>query len=186
MKPKYAAIDLADYYALLTVWELEDGYRELLTITRLRCAIALARESPLTRLIFPAEVKPNGVWGGVCKKHTLKTNPKKVDSLQKRQEKVLALLKATPGQTREVIASLLEVSVATVLQLLRKLEKENEIHYRPHPQKHKTRLYYVGASPTTISTAVTSSRSRTVPRLLKQPPLKVYFVDPRTLHSVNK
>lgn len=123
MKPKHAAIDLSDYYALLAVWELQGGYWQLQAIIRLNRAIALARESPLTRLVFPTGISPNGVWGGVYKNRMTKTNLKKVDSLQKRQEKVLQWLKNSPEQTRDPLASQLGVSVATVGQLLRKLEK---------------------------------------------------------------
>lgn len=186
MKPKYAAIDLSDYYALLAVWELQGGYWQLQTITRLRRAIALARESPLTRLVFPTGVSPNGVWGGIYKNRAPKMNQKKGDSLPRSRKKVLALLKASPGQSRDSVAEQLGLSVATVKQLLRKLENSGDIHHRPHPSQHKTKLYYAGSLPTSTSTGDTSSSNMAVPDARPKPPLKIYFVDPRTLQPLNQ
>lgn len=105
MKPSGTVIE-TDFNVLLAVWELQNGYWEILSITRLRRAIALARESPTTRLVFPTGVFPDSVWGGIYKHRATKTNPHKADSLQQRQERVLALLKQSPGQTREAIAPL--------------------------------------------------------------------------------
>ena len=178
---KRKAIDITDFLILVAVWELQEGYWELLTIVRLRNAIALARESPLTRLVFPTGVKPHGVWGGIYKNRITKTNPKKVDSLQKRQERVLQLLEKLPGQARESLASHLGVSVATIGQVLRKLEKIGLIHHRPHPSQNKTKLYYAADSAPATSTEVTSSISRAVPYVSREPQLRIYFVDPRSL-----
>ena len=184
-KMKRQAIDVTDVLTLVAVWELQEGYWELLTIVRLRYAIALARESFTTRLVFPTGVLPNGVWGGeIYKNGVAKTNPKKGDVLQKRQEMVLQLLENSPGQTRDSLASHLDLSVATVRQLLNLLEKQGKIHHRPHPMQNKTKLYYVGAAPT--DTGKTDNQSSSVRSTRSAPPLKVYFVDPRTLQSLNR
>ena len=185
MNFKSSTIDLTDYLSLLTVWELEDGYWQLITITRMTRAIALARESLTTRLVFPTGVLPNGVWGGeIYKNGVAKTNPKKGDALQKRQEMVLQLLENSPGQTRDSLASHLDLSVATVRQLLNSLEKQGKIHHRPHPMQNKTKLYYAGVAPT--DTGKTDNQSSSVRSTRSAPPLKVYFVDPRTLQSLNR
>jgi DNA-binding CsgD family transcriptional regulator len=162
MNYKSSTIDLTDYLSLVTVWELQEGYWELLTITRFRCAIALARESPLTRLVFPTGVKPHGVWGGIYKNRATPNNQKKADSLHSRQQRVLALLKQSPGQTRDAIASHLDVSVATTLQLLRHLEKSGGIHHYPHPVQNKTKLYYAGSSPSTTGTSANKNSSKEI------------------------
>ena len=84
MKPLSTVIDVTDFLTLVVVWELQPGCQwKLLAITRLRKAIALVRESPSTRLVFPTEIKPNGVWGEIYKNRIDMINPKKVDSLQK-------------------------------------------------------------------------------------------------------
>lgn len=179
------AVIKTDFNVLLTVWELRNGHWEILSIIRLRNAITRARESPTTRLVFPTGVKPHGVWSGSYKHRIPKTNSKKVDSLQQRQESVLTRLEQSPGQTREVIASRLEVSVATTGQLLRKLEKSGDIHRCPHPYQNKTKLYYVG-TPTTTGTSANKNITKPVPSAPREPPLKIYFIDPRTLQPLNQ
>jgi hypothetical protein len=178
-------INRADAMTLVVVWELYDSCWEILSIVRLRCAITLTRESPTTRLVFPTGVLPNDVWGGVCKKHTARTNYKKADSLLLRQEKLLTILVNSPGQRKEALAEQLGVSVATVGQLLRKLEKECKIYYRPQPKQNRTRLYYTGTAPTVTQRGTTDNPSNSVRSSRSAPPLKVYFVDPRTLQKVN-
>ena len=76
---------------------------------------------------------------------------------------MLTLLRNTSGQSREAIASQLGGSVATVGQLLRKLEKQNKIHYRSHPADNKTKLYYAGKALLTTGTLATSSTCESVP-----------------------
>ena len=168
------AIKFRDYITLVVVWQLHEGYWKILSIVRLNKAIALARESPTTRLVFPTGVFPDGVWTGIYKHRTTETNSHKVDALQERREKVLHLLYKSPGQTRDTLAPQLGVSVATAGQLLRHLEKSCDIYYRPHPLQNRTRVYYVGKPPTTGKSAALST-SKSVPQLRKEPPLKVYF-----------
>jgi hypothetical protein len=170
---------------LVVVWELYDSCWEILSIVRLSRAISLTRESPTTRLVFPTGVLPNDVWGGVCKKQRARANYKKADSLLLRQEKLLTLLMNSPGQRKESLAVQLSVSVATVGQLLRKLEKECKIYYRPQPKQNRTRLYYAASSaPTNSGRGTADNPSNSVRSTRLVPPLKVYFVDPRTLQKV--
>ena len=186
MKPLSTVIDRADAMTLVVVWELHEGCWEILSIVRLRCAIALVRSSPTTRLVFPTGVLPNDVWGGVCKKQTARTNNKKADSLLLRQEKLLTLLRNSPGQRKETLAVQLSVSVATVGQLLRKLEKERQIYHRTHPMQNRTRLYYAGEAPRNTQRGTADNPSNPVRSTSFSPPLKVYFVDPRTLQPLNR
>lgn len=123
-----AAIKRNDYTTLVAVWELKNSNWQILSIMRLKSAIALTRESPTTRLVFPTGVFPDGVWGGIYEHRASKTTPKKVDTLQERREKVLQLLSKLPGQTREAIAPQLGISVATTGQLLRHLENNGDIY----------------------------------------------------------
>ncbi|MBW4640941.1 MAG: winged helix-turn-helix domain-containing protein [Gloeocapsa sp. UFS-A4-WI-NPMV-4B04] len=181
MNFKSSTIDLTDYLSLLTVWELEDGYWQLITITRMTRAIALVQESPTTRLVFPTGVFPNGVWGGVYEHRATKTSSKKVDTLQERRGRVLQLLYKSPGQTRDAIANQLGISVATAGQLLRSLEKNGDIHHRPHPIKNQVKLYYAADSAPTTSTGTSANPRNAMPSVRREPPLKIYFVAPRSL-----
>lgn len=186
MKLLSTVINQADGMTLVVVWELYDSYWEILSIVRLSRAITLVQESPTTRLVFPTGVFPNGVWGGIYKNRTTPNNHQKADSsLQKRQRLVLELLKVNPGQTKEAIASCLNISFATARQLLRSLEELGDIHSRPHPMKNRTKLYYTGAAPTNPDSATSNSTKPARPTH-SSPPLKVYFVDPRTLQSLNR
>ncbi len=171
---------------LVVVWELHERFWEIFSIVRLNRAITLAKESPTTRLVFPTGVLPNGVWGGVCKKQTARANYKKADSLLLRQELLLTLLMNSPGQRKEALAQQLGVSVATVGQLLRKLEKQGKIYYRPQPKRNRTRLYYAASSAPTNTQRGTANQSLSVRSTRLVPPLKVYFVDPRTLQTLNR
>lgn len=187
MEPLSTAIKFRDGMTLVVVWELHKGFWEILSIVRLRAAITLIQESPTTRLVFPTGVFPNGVWDGVYKNRTTPNNHQKADSsLQKRQRLVLELLKVNPGQTKEAIASCLNVSVATARQLLRSLEDLGDIHSRPHPMKNRTKLYYTGAAPTNPGRGATSNQSLSVRSSRSAPLLKIYFVDPRTLQPLNR
>ena len=187
MKPLSTVIDRADAMTLVVVWELYEGCWEILSIVRMNRAIALTRESPTTRLVFPTGVLPNDVWGGVCKKQTARANYKKADSLLLRQEKLLTLLMNSPGQRKDSLAVQLSVSVATVGQLLRKLEKERQIYHRTHPMQNRTRLYYAASSaPTNTQRGTADNLTKSVRSTRLVPPLKVYFVDPRTLQPLHR
>lgn len=188
-QPNPYLIDLTRPTDLHSVWELIDGYWELLTIVRLRCAITLALQSPLTRLVFATIANPSGVWGGIYddNRTTLKEERKAESLFQKRHRLVLELLKASPGQTKEAIAVFLDISVATARQLLRSLEDLGNIHSRPHPSQNRTKLYYMGTAPVdTNRGAAASNSNRSARSTPSSPPLKVYFVDPRTLQSLNR
>ncbi|MBW4641366.1 MAG: MarR family transcriptional regulator [Gloeocapsa sp. UFS-A4-WI-NPMV-4B04] len=186
MKPPSIAIQFRDYITLVVVWELHEGYWEILSIVRMNRAIALVRSSPTTRLIFPTGVFPSGVWGGICKKHSARTNHLKADSLLLRQENLLTILVNSPGQRKESLAEQLSVSVATVRQLLRKLEKDGKIYHRPHPTQNRTKLYYTGTAPTNTQRGTADNPTKSVRSASFSPLLKVYFVDPRTLQQVNR
>lgn len=122
---------------------------------------------------------------GIYKNRIDRINPKKVDSLQKLQERVLELLRNTPGETRDAIASQLGVSTASVGQVLRNLEKLGNIHSHPYPFQNKTKLYYAASSAPATSTGATSSISKAVPDVRPKPPLNIYFVDLKTLQPLN-
>lgn len=186
MKPLSTVINRADAMTLVVVWELRDSCWEILSIVRLNRAIALVQESPTTRLVFPTGVLPNGVWGGVYKKHTARTNHLKADSLLLRQENLLKILVNSPGQRIESLAEQLSVSVATVRQLLKSLENEGKIYHRPHPTQNRTRLYYTGTAPTNTQRGTADNPTKSVRSTRLVPPLKVYFVDPRTLQPLNR
>lgn len=186
MKPLSTVINRADAMTLVVVWELREGYWEILSIVRLSSAIALVQESPTTRLVFPTGVFPKGVWGGIYEHRDSKTSSKKGDTLQERRERVLQLLSKSPGQTRDAIAVFVDVSEATARQLLRSLEDLGDIHSRPHPMKNRTKLYYTGTAPTNTDRGATCDQSLSVRSNRSAPPLKVYFVDPRTLQTLNR
>ena len=191
MKPVINAIDLTDALTLVAVWELKDQSWDLLMLARPQGAIALCREQPSKRLVFLTGVSPSGVWRRACiKDSTSSLFPVEEEPTQKppsSREMVLELIKTSSGQSSAMLAEQLGISVAAVGQLLRKLESLGEIHHRLDPIHSKIRLYYPGAMSSSITNipavASTCKAASLAPR---EPPLKVYFVDPRTLQKVGK
>jgi len=57
---RYVAINLKDWYALVTVWEFYDRKWRLVKLTRLQEAIALCNQP--RRLVFPTDINPNAIW----------------------------------------------------------------------------------------------------------------------------
>lgn len=99
MKPKFPAIDLRDRYSLLAVWELNEGFWQLLDINRPKQAIALWSEKPCSRLVFPTAIKPNGIWGGTCRKpHSTKQHKR---SSRHQHKGVIQPSKTSPAQTKQ-------------------------------------------------------------------------------------
>jgi hypothetical protein len=188
MKIKFPAIDLTDFFSLLAVWEINDEHCwDLLSIERPKQAIALCREQPLRRLVFPTVTSPEGVWGGVCKKRSLTTSfEKPARKPLNNQEMVLALIMASPGQSSISLALKLGITVTAVRQLLRKLETGGSIHHRSHPLSSQTPLYYPGATPPHNSLKATATTRDRGVASTKEPPLLVYFVDPLTLQEICK
>lgn len=186
MEPSSIAIQFRDYITLVVVWELHDGYWEILSVVRLNAVIALVRSSPTTRLVFPTGVLPSGVWGGVCKKQPARANHKKADLSPTTKERLLALLKDAPGQSKDSLTERLGIRDSTLVQLLRYLEKVGDIYHRPHPMRNKTKLYYTGAKPTKPSIGATSDPKILVRSARSSPPLTVYFVAPRTLQGIKR
>lgn len=177
---KIIAIDNCDFFSLVAVWELLDQSWELVTITRLRCAIALCREDSSPKLVFPTGISPEGLWGGTCfKRGSTNSKEKSGKKLPSNQELILNLILTRPGSSSATLAQKLGITVAAVGQWLLKLEAGGSIHHRPHPLNSRTRLYYPGAIPPhTDSKAVAPTR--------RELPVKIYFVDPRTLQEVCK
>jgi hypothetical protein len=89
MKESFAAIR-HDFCNLVAVWELKEGCWELLKITRLKQAIALYRQAPSSRLVFPTGVSPNGMWGGLCRKRRYKKKRKQESSLAAKIPRIAA------------------------------------------------------------------------------------------------
>lgn len=104
MKPLSIAIQFRDYMTLVVVWELQQECWEILSIVRMNRAIATTLFSPTTRLVLPTGVLPNGVWGGVCKKHPAKTNNLKADSEAKKTRVVASATREFP-RTEERFSS---------------------------------------------------------------------------------
>ncbi len=59
MKSKAIAINRYDGFDLLAVWKKDGRKWHLLQLARPQSAIALARENPHTRLVFPTGISPN-------------------------------------------------------------------------------------------------------------------------------
>ncbi len=59
MPHKPIAITPRDGFDLLAVWEKDGQKWHLLQSARPQSAIALARENPETRLVFPTSINPN-------------------------------------------------------------------------------------------------------------------------------
>jgi hypothetical protein len=157
------------------------------TIERPKQAIALCKEQPSRRLVFPTGISPEGVWGGVCKKRSFTTSFEKPARKPLNNQKiVLPLITASPGQSSVTLALKLGITVAAVRQLLRELESLAKVYYRPSIVNKRIRLYYPGPQPShTTSKATASTRDLCVVNT-EEPPLKVYFVDPLTLQEICK
>jgi hypothetical protein len=69
MKYKLIAITPCDGFDLLAVWEKDGRKWHLLELARPQRAIALARENPKARLVFPTEVNPNKLRKERCQKN---------------------------------------------------------------------------------------------------------------------
>ena len=61
MQHKPIAITPRDGFDLLAVWEKDGRKWYLLQLARPQSAIALARENPNTRLVFPTMIGPNNI-----------------------------------------------------------------------------------------------------------------------------
>jgi hypothetical protein len=59
MKNKAIAINPRDGFDLVAVWEKNGSKWPFLQLERPQKAIALARENPRMRLVFPTEIDPN-------------------------------------------------------------------------------------------------------------------------------
>lgn len=178
--PMNSSIDLTDFYSLLAVWELQEHSWELIIITRLRCAIASCREQS-SRLVFPTRTRPNRVWEGVCSKHTPQQQVEQLPLSVSNTERVMEAVKTCPGLSTAFLAKQIGISKTAVGRHLQQLEKEGNVHYRPDPLDQRIRLYYPGSKPPHTSSSATLRTRKIVLPKRREPPLKVYFVDPRTL-----
>ncbi len=61
MKYRAIAINPRDGFDLCAVWEKDGTKWHLLQLERPQRAIALARENPHTRLVFPTTINPNNI-----------------------------------------------------------------------------------------------------------------------------
>ncbi len=59
MKPKALAINRNDGFDMVAVWEQDGRKWDLLQLARPQSEIALARENPHARLVFPTFIDPN-------------------------------------------------------------------------------------------------------------------------------
>ncbi|PSB26104.1 hypothetical protein [Chlorogloea sp. CCALA 695] len=59
MQYKPVAIDPRNGFDLVAVWQKDGSKWQLLQLARPQSAIALAREYPRTRLVFPIGINPN-------------------------------------------------------------------------------------------------------------------------------
>ncbi len=73
MKSKPIAITPRDGFDLLAVWEKDGQKWHLLQLERPQKAIALARENPKARLVFPTGVNPNHLEQKILKTNSRKT-----------------------------------------------------------------------------------------------------------------
>jgi hypothetical protein len=72
MKYKPIAITPRDGFDLLAVWEKDGQKWHLLQLERPQKAIALARETPRARLVFPTSINPNHLNKQSRRKNSLK------------------------------------------------------------------------------------------------------------------
>ncbi len=74
---KEIAINPRDGFDLLAVWEKDGRKWYLLQLARPQSAIALARENPKARLVFPTGVNPNHLEQDILQKNSRKTKGSK-------------------------------------------------------------------------------------------------------------
>lgn len=167
----FPAINLNDWFELLTVWEQsERGWRRLCTV-RPQQARKLCTQPNL--LAFPTSIdlnprnKPFYENYNFCKYLNTKN-------------KLLEIIELCPGQTSKTLAKKLGVTVPQIRQHLRKLQETKLIYYCPDSSNKKIKKYYLGEKPLNPE----SNKNLDVVDLKPTvPQVRVYFVNSRLLQK---
>lgn len=171
MYHEFPAVNLRDWFGLVSVWEQSNqGWRRLCTV-RLTDAKKLCNQQ--NRFIFSTTTDLN-------KRNELNTDNFKICKIIATQEHLFDIIKKVPGQTSSVLAKKLDMSVPTLRQHLKLLEEAKLIHYCRDSSNKRIKRYYVGEKPTN---AETSNKLKKVKPKTKLPIVNVYFVNPKLLQK---
>lgn len=130
-----------DHFGLLAVWQVDNQGWELVSITRLKPAIALCNCDETERLVFPTCVDPNQVSGKRLKASVFPNED--VKPVNKR-ELLLELIENLPGQIVNSLAEGIGTSRAAAKGYLRTLVRQGKVHCRRSPADGRSKLYYSG------------------------------------------
>lgn len=132
------AINLTDFLGLVAVWECQDGYWKLLTITRLTSAILLCGKLSETRLIFSTSVNPNRV----LPKQIVSLNTNPILLKNKNYQRILYQVEMFPGSTLFSLSEKLNIGVVACRRYLQQLQFLKEI-YSCGSAVDNTKVYYL-------------------------------------------
>lgn len=148
MKTKIA-INRLDFWDLVAIWEFTGCQWKLLCIERLTGAIALYRQSPVQRLVFPTDINLDKSANIEKQLLDLVEKPLSTTALA---EQLHQLITKSPGITTKTAATRLNVSCITARKYLRQLESEQKICCQLSAWDGKTYTYYpVKPATTTVS-----------------------------------
>lgn len=171
MESKFPAINLNDWFGLVTVWEQSNqGWRRLCTKRQVQ-ARKLCNQP--NRLIFPTNINLNP------RKNHCNDNYN-FCKLTITKERLLEIIKLLPGQTSTVLAKKLDISVPQLRHYLKLLQDAKLIYYCPDSANKKIKRYYLGEKPTFVELNNNFNVAEPKPKL---PEVRVYFVNPRLLQS---
>lgn len=167
---KFPAINLKDWFTLVSVWEQSNqGWQRLCTV-RLPDAMKLCNQP--NRVVFPTSTD-------LSRKSKVARDDYKFCKVTITKERLLEIIKILPGQTSTVLAKRLDISVPQLRQYLKLLQNENLIHYSPDSFDKKIKRYYLGVEPT-ITTKSNNNINVVEPKQ-SLPEVRVYFVNPKLL-----
>lgn len=131
-------VNLTDFVGLIAVWECQDGYWELLAITRLTSAILLCNKSSKTRLIFSTSVNPNRV----IPKQLGNSDSNPILLKNKNYQRILYQIESFPGSTLFSLSEKLDIGVVACRRYLQQLQFLKEI-YACDSAVDNTKVYYL-------------------------------------------
>lgn len=166
---EFPAINLNDWFSLVSVWEQSNqGWRRVCTVRKAQARI-LCKQS--NRLIFPTNIDLNG-------KNKFIKDSLKICKFTVTKERILEIIERSPGQTTVALAKQLDLSVPTLRQHLKLLQDTNLIYYHPDSCNKRIKRFYAGEK---LKSAESDNNFDVVQAKPELPEVRVYFVNFRLL-----
>lgn len=168
---EFPAINLNDWFSLVSVWEQSSrGWRRLSTVRQVQ-AKKLCNQP--NRLVFPTDINLNPRNNPCNESYNF------CKSIS-RKERLLEIIKLSPGLTSILLAKKLDVNVSQLRHYLKTLQDAMLIHYCPDSSNKKIKRYYLGEKPMIVES---NNNFNVVEPKPKLPEVRVYFVNPRLLQN---